>query len=83
MDNFSKLSLENQLEVLNDPENFVGLGKSTNASKGATSWANWPGHSQMGAIPPSGQQFVNDMIQKETTLRQKLQDKINQLLLSQ
>jgi hypothetical protein len=33
---------------------FVGLGKSSNASKGAHSWADWKGHSKMGEVPDNG-----------------------------
>lgn len=35
MDGFEKLTIEQQLEVLNYEDNFVGLSKSANASKGA------------------------------------------------
>lgn len=45
MDGFGRLTKEKQIEVLNLKDNFVGLGKSTNASKGAHSWADWKGHS--------------------------------------
>ncbi len=41
------------LEVLNMPENFMGLGKPTNASKGAKTVSDWPGHSQLGPVPPN------------------------------
>ena len=34
MDGFEKLTREQQLEVLNYEDNFVGLSKSANASKG-------------------------------------------------
>lgn len=30
---------------------FFGLGKSSNTSKGAHSWADWKGHSKMGEVP--------------------------------
>jgi hypothetical protein len=51
IDEFSWLTKEQQLEILNFKDNLVGLGKSTNASKGAYSWADWKGHSKMGAVP--------------------------------
>ena len=51
IDGFSRLSKEQQIEILNLKDNFVGLGKSTNSSKGAYSWADWKGHSKMGDVP--------------------------------
>ena len=35
MDNFEKLTYEEQLEVLNYKDNFIGLSKSANTSKGS------------------------------------------------
>lgn len=45
MDGFNLLSKEKQKEILNLEDNFVGLGKRTNASKGAHNWTDWKGHS--------------------------------------
>uniref|UniRef100_UPI00403FA6B6 hypothetical protein n=1 Tax=Paenibacillus sp. FSL R5-0701 TaxID=2921654 RepID=UPI00403FA6B6 len=33
MDGFGKLTKSQQLEVLNNPDNFIGLSKSANTSK--------------------------------------------------
>ena len=41
MENFDKLSKENQIKVLNYEENFTGLSKSANTSKGAKSYSEW------------------------------------------
>jgi len=41
MPGFSKLSESQQIEILNLKDNFIGLGKSTNASKGAKNWGDW------------------------------------------
>ncbi|MBC2172845.1 pre-toxin TG domain-containing protein [Listeria booriae] len=51
MDGFNKLTLEQQIEVLNLEDNFVGLGKRTNASKGSHDWSGWKGHSELGDVP--------------------------------
>jgi len=41
MDGFSRLTTENQLKVLNNPKNFVGLSETANTSKGARSFSEW------------------------------------------
>lgn len=56
---FDKLTYEQQLEVANLPENFMGLGRSTNASKGAKSISEWTGHSKLGPIPDDVQIKLN------------------------
>lgn len=52
MPGFDKLTRQQQLEVVNLRENFVGLGKATNASKQDKTWAEWVGHSKLGPVPP-------------------------------
>ena len=52
MDGFNQLTRKQQIEVLNLKENFTGLGKSTNSSKGSHGWTNWVGHSKLEEIPP-------------------------------
>ena len=41
MEGFDKLTFEQQLEILNNPENFVGLSEAANTSKGNKSYAEW------------------------------------------
>ena len=41
MENFDKLTTENKLKVLNYEDNFTGLSRSANASKGAKSYSEW------------------------------------------
>ncbi|HJQ33118.1 MAG TPA: Ig-like domain-containing protein [Pyrinomonadaceae bacterium] len=53
MEGFAQLTLKDQLEVANLPENFIGLGKRTNSSKGAKSFADWPGHPELGPVDPA------------------------------
>ena len=69
MPGFSQLSRQKQIEVLNLRENFIGLGKSTNASKGAKSWSEWKGHSKLGKIPDSVRE---EMLKLEELAREKL-----------
>ncbi|MFD0048961.1 hypothetical protein ACFVHQ_06495 [Actinomycetes bacterium NPDC127524] len=62
MDVFGILTKEQQIEILNLKDNFIGLGKSSNASKGAHSWADWNGHSKMGEVPVNVRM---EMLEKE------------------
>ena len=52
MPGFDRLTPDAQREVVNLRENIMGLGKASNASKGARSWSDWPGHSELGPVPP-------------------------------
>jgi hypothetical protein len=45
------LSIQNQIDAANTPENFMWLGKSTNATKGAKTIREWNGHSKLEPIP--------------------------------
>lgn len=54
-----QLSFEDQKAIANLEENFMGLGKRTNASKGAKPISAWSGHSKLGAISEEAQQFLN------------------------
>lgn len=77
MDGFNRLTREQQIETLNLKDNFVGLGKSSNASKRAHSWADWKGHSKMGEVP------VNvriEMLEKEKRAREILKAAIEERL---
>ena len=77
MDGFSRLTREQQIEILNLKYNFVGLGKPSNASKGAHSWAEWKGHSKMGEVPVNVRM---DMIEKEEQAREALKVAIEERL---
>jgi hypothetical protein len=74
MPNFDMLSPAGQVDLLNNPENFMGLGKSTNTSKGALMWSEWPGHSRLGPVPP---EFQQQMIDRQSALKAILQEQIN------
>src|SRR6185436_18698564 len=43
MENFSRLSTEQQLEVLNRLDNLVAMEKSVNSARGTKSWHEWTG----------------------------------------
>jgi hypothetical protein len=80
MPGFARLSLENQLKIINDVNNFVGLDPVVNSSKGAKSWADWQGHPEFGEITtPMRRRFRA----RELRTRIRLQNKINELLLKQ
>lgn len=73
MDGFSSLSDVDKIEVLNLEDNFMGLGKPTNSSKGAKTWSEWQGHSRLGDIPAD---IREKMIALEREARMKLQNEI-------
>ncbi|NUF13101.1 hypothetical protein HUN21_14825 [Acinetobacter oleivorans] len=75
MPGFEKLSPELKSEVLNLPENFMGLSKSSNTSKGAKTWDIWDGHSKLGPIQP---EIREAMLKREANARKAVQDAINE-----
>ena len=77
MPGFSQLSREQQIEVLNLQDNFIGLGKSTNASKGAKNWTDWQGHSKLGEVPSD---VRSNMLELESSARTALQKAIEERL---
>lgn len=70
---FSQLSKSQQIEILNLKDNFIGLGKSSNASKGAKNWDEWVGHSKLGKVPSD---VRNNMLELESSARVALQKAI-------
>jgi hypothetical protein len=79
MKDFSRLSTENQLKVLNNPDNFMGLGKSSNASKQDKSWAEWEGLRKE-KVP---EKLKAEMIEKEKGIGSLLENQIQTLLKTQ
>ena len=73
MDGFAPLSDVDKVEVLNLEDNFMGLGKPTNSSKGSKTWSDWQGHSKLGDIPA---EIREKMIALEREARTKLQNEI-------
>jgi hypothetical protein len=52
MDGFNRLTPDQQIEVLNNPDNFMALDGRVNSSKGDRSFSDWSGHPEFGEIPP-------------------------------
>ncbi|MCP1124629.1 LXG domain-containing protein [Bacillus sp. 3103sda1] len=77
MEDFDLLPREQQIEVLNMNENFVGLGKPTNASKGAKDWSTWPGHPKYGEVPEN---IRLEMLEREAVAREALKKSIKERL---
>ena len=78
MEEFDKLSSEQQLSVLNFEENFIGLSKSANTSKGAKSYSDWTMYKKTNT--PINPIFREEMIRKEAILEGKLQSMIDNFI---
>lgn len=82
MEGFDKLTFEQQLEILNNPENFVGLSEAANTSKGNKSYAEWT-HYKKGSNEEIeiSKSFRDEMIKKEQTLEIEIQKQIDELVI--
>ncbi|GLU40003.1 PAAR domain-containing protein [Pseudomonas sp. NBRC 100443] len=78
MDGFSKLTEQNQLKVLNNPDNFTGLSETANTSKGAKSFAEWTEYKKEGIKVDAN--FRDGMMKKAEEMEPKLQRQIYDLL---
>ncbi len=81
MEGFDRLTTEQQLQVLNNRDNFVVLSEAANRSKGAKSFADWT-HYKKGqpgeiAVEPA---FRQRMIQEEQRMQRLLQQQIDRFL---
>ncbi|MDA1845564.1 hypothetical protein PDK16_27065 [Bacillus cereus] len=75
MENFDKLTEEQQLKVLNNEENFLGLSEAANKSKGSKSYSDWTIYKKEKIeVDPK---FREEMIKKEKELEMKLQKQID------
>jgi RHS repeat-associated protein len=77
---FGRLTPAQQLAILNDDNNFVGLGKSANGSKQAKSvngWIDAGGHKRLGRVPAKGEQLLR---QKDKKARAALKKAIAKAL---
>lgn len=78
MEGFDLLTKEQQLQVLNNPDNFTGLSPSANTSKGPKSFAEWTEHKSRGIqVDPN---FRQEMILREQQLEGQLQNQIDNFL---
>jgi hypothetical protein len=78
MEGFDKLTFDQQLSVLNNPDNFIGLSRSANASKGSKTFSEWTIHKKSGT--PVNPAFRERMIQVEKNLEIQLQREIDDLV---
>jgi len=78
MDGFGKLTLEQQVKVFNNPENFVGLSKAANTSKGSKAFEEWTMYKKENI--PVDPVFRENMMKKAAELEGKLQKQIDDLL---
>ncbi|SME72281.1 hypothetical protein BACERE00198_03986 [Bacillus cereus] len=78
MDGFGNLTEKQQLEVLNNPENFTGLSKSANTSKQSKSYEEWTHYKKRTPdeieVSPD---FRSKMITREKQLERILQKQID------
>ncbi|WP_444924590.1 polymorphic toxin-type HINT domain-containing protein [Microbulbifer sp. DLAB2-AF] len=75
MEGFDKLSKEQQLSILNFPDNFIGSSRSANASRGDKTYSEWWGHKDSNT--PVNPAFKAKMIPIETNLERVIQKKID------
>jgi hypothetical protein len=75
MEGFEKMTLKQKLDVLNYEENFIGLSKTANTSKGSKSYREWTRYVKEN-IPISAD-FKSTMIAKERELEVVLQNLID------
>jgi hypothetical protein len=78
MEGFDRLTRQQQLKVLNNRENFVGLSESANTSKGAKSYQDWTMYKRENI--PVDPDFRNLMIQREAQVERILQQQIDDFL---
>ncbi|MDA2620418.1 hypothetical protein PDQ07_21215 [Bacillus cereus] len=75
MEKFDKLIKEQQLKVLNNEENFLGLSEAANKSKGSKSYSDWTIYKKEKIeFDPK---FREEMIKKEKELEMNLQKQID------
>ena len=81
MEGFEKLTFEQQLEVLNNPENFAGLSREANRSRQHKSYSEWT-HYKKGTSEEIkvDEAFRQEMIEKEKELEKILQKQIDDLV---
>lgn len=78
MENFDLLTKEQQVKVLNNPENFIGLSETANKSKGSKSYSEWTIYKKENIEVDS--EFREGMIKREQELEKKLQKQIDNFI---
>ncbi|MDE7321950.1 MAG: hypothetical protein K2N73_04345 [Lachnospiraceae bacterium] len=77
LDGFDKLDFDQQLEVLNNAKNFLGLSETANKSKGPKTYFDWLKY-KAGDIDVDNA-FRNSMIIQEKIIERALQGQIDRL----
>ena len=75
MDGFNNLTFEQKLQVLNNQDNFIGLTKTANTSKGSKTYEEWTLYKK-GNIPVNSE-FRQEMMKLEQEMAKKLQYQID------
>ena len=75
MEGFKKLTLKQKLDVLNYEENFIGLSKTANTSKGSNSYSEWIRNVKENILISAD--FKSAMISMERKLEAVLQNLID------
>ena len=78
MEGFGKLTQKQQLEVLNNEKNFIGLSATANTSKGSKSFEEWTEYKKEKI--KVDETFRQEMIEKSKNLKIELQEQINNFL---
>ncbi len=74
MPGFDKLSLEDQVKILNHENNFVGLSEAANTSKGKKTFGEWTQYKKEKInVDPN---FRQEMMKKEAVLEKEIQEEI-------
>lgn len=73
---FSDLTPHNQDIILNMPENFHGLSRSANASRGNKSFEEWTHHVATGTVvtPELRRQMILEEARMHTVIQQRIDD---------
>ena len=77
MEGFDTLTKEQQIEVLNYKDNFIGLSEAANKSKGSKSYSEWTTYKKENIEVDSN--FRTKMIEKEKQLEIDIQNQIDEI----
>lgn len=78
MEGFDRLTRAQQLALLNNERNFLGLREAANKSKGSKSFADWTRHKSRGIdVAPA---FRQQMMMEEARIQRLLQQQIDDFL---
>ena len=78
IEGFDKLTYEQQLKIINDPKNFIGMTKSANSSRGSRTFAEWTMHKSKKI--KVNEEFRQRMMKKEKELEKYFIVEISKLI---